>query len=307
MTGITESRLPTTPICNSFGKSIGLIAGIVAAAAFAAPALAGAHSENVPNFMPDAKTGWIIGKPDTDTPIGDDFYPPKSGPGPITYDKAHPFIDNRRARALGTSATNRYADLSNPILLPWVREELRQLNKRALSEIQLWTPKERCWPIGVPGWLLYPVRPHRFLQQPNQVVLIWEEDEMFRHVYLTDKHTPNFKPTWFGDSIGHYENGDTLVVDTIGISTRTRIDNSQTPHSEQLHVVERYRLVDNGEAIDATVWVEDPGAFTTPWTGLQRFRRNTEAPLAEEICAENNPDQFNQDILPIPTAEKPDF
>jgi hypothetical protein len=176
-----------------------------------------------------------------------------------------------------------------------------------LTEIQLWTPKERCWPIGVPGWLLYPVRPHRFLQQPDQVVMIWEEDAMWRHVYLTDKHTPNLKPTWFGESIGHYENGDTLVIDTIGLSTRTRVDSYQTPHSEQLHVVERYRLVDNGEAIDAVARVEDPGAFTTPWTALQRFRRNTDAPLAEEICAENNVDAFNHGIMPIPTADKPDF
>jgi hypothetical protein len=91
----------------------------------------------------------------------------------VTFDRAHPFIDNRLARKLGKSSTNRVADLSNPILLPWVREELRELNERALSELQLWTPKERRWPIGVPGWLLYPVRPVRFLQQPNQVVLIF--------------------------------------------------------------------------------------------------------------------------------------
>jgi hypothetical protein len=294
---IAEGRSPTTFIC----------AGIIAAAAFVSPALAGTDSEKVPNFMPDAKTGWIIGMPDSDTPIGDDFIQPKSGPGPVTYDKAHPFLDNRRARQLGKSSTNRVADLTNPILLPWVREELRQLNKRALTEFQLWTPKERCWPIGVPGWLLYPVRPHRFLQQPNQVVMIWEEDAMWRHIYLTDKHTPNLKPTWFGESIGHYENGDTLVIDTIGLKTRTRVDSYQTPHTEQLHVVERYRLVDNGEAIEASAYVEDPGAFTTPWTGLQRFRRNTDAPLAEEICAENNIDAFNQDIMPIPAADKLDF
>jgi hypothetical protein len=316
MPDFTEGRLPASSAGISSGKLSSLIAGVIAAAAFAWPvfvsqafvsqALAG-DSEKVPNFMPDAKTGWITGRPDSETPIGDDFYPPQSGPGPITYDKAHPFIDNRRSRQIGKSATNRYADLSNPILLPWTREELRQLNKRALSEIQLWTPKERCWPIGVPGWLLYPVRPHRFLQQPNQVVLIWEEDEMYRHVYLTDRHTPNLKPTWFGESIGHYENGDTLVIDTIGLNTRTRVDSYQTPHSELLHVVERYRLVDNGEAIDAIAWVEDPGAFTMPWTAVQRFRRNTDAPLAEEICAENNPDAFNQDIMPIPTADKLDF
>jgi hypothetical protein len=187
-----------------------------------------------------------------------------------------------------------------------VREELRKLNERALTELQLWTPKERCWPIGVPGWLLlYPVRPVRFLQQPNQVVLIWEEDHMVRHIYLTDKHSLDVKPSWFGESIAHYENGDTLVVDTVGLNTR--VDSYQTTHTDQLHVVERYRIVDNGEAIEVVVSVEDPGAFTTPWTALQRYRRNTDAALAEEICAQNNGDPFNHNIMPIATADRRDF
>jgi hypothetical protein len=74
------------------------------------------------------------------------------------------------------------------------------------------------------------------------VVLVWQEDHMVRHIYLTDKHSPNVKPSWFGESIGHYENGDTLVVDTIGLNTKTFVDSYQTPHTEQLHVVERYRM-----------------------------------------------------------------
>jgi hypothetical protein len=257
--------------------------------------------------MPDTTTGWIAGVPDSETPIGDEFIQPPSGPGPITFDRAHPFIDNRKSRQSGKSATNRVADLSNPILQPWAREELRKANQRALTETMLWTPKERCWPIGVPGWLVYPVRPLRFLQTPKQVVMIWEEDHMVRHVYLTDQHSPNVKPSWFGESIGHYENGDTLVVDTIGLNTRTFIDNYRTPHTEQLHVVERYRIVDDGKALEVTAYVEDPGTFTMPWTAVQRYRLNKDAPLAEEICAENNVEVFGADAEPIPTAHKPDF
>ncbi len=278
---------------------------IIAAAMLAWPALA--ENAAVPNFAPDANTGWISGVPDSETPIGDEFLQPSSGPGPVTFDRAHPLIDNRKSRQSGKSATNRVADLSNPILQPWVREELRKVNQRALTETMLWTPKERCWPIGVPGWLVYPVRPVRFLQTPEKVVMIWEEDHMVRHVYLTDKHSPNVKPSWFGESIGHYENGDTLVVDTIGLNTRTFIDNYRTPHTEQLHVVERYRIVDDGKALEVTAYVEDPGAFTMPWTALQRYRRNNDAPLAEEVCAENNNEVFGADVEPIPTAHKPDF
>jgi len=297
MPHITSAKSPGNPRC--------LLAGVIAAATLSWPAMA--ENAAVPNFAPDSSTGWISGVPDSETPIGDEFIQPSSGPGPITFDRAHPFIDNRKSRQSGKSATNRVADLSNPILQPWAREELRKVNQRALTEIQLWTPKERCWPIGVPGWLVYPVRPLRFLQTPKQVVMIWEEDHMVRHVYLTDQHSPNVKPSWFGESIGHYENGDTLVVDTIGLNTRTFIDNYRTPHTEQLHVVERYRIVDDGKALEVTAYVEDPGAFTMPWTAVQRYRLNKDAPLAEEICAENNVEVFGADAEPIPTAHKPDF
>jgi hypothetical protein len=293
------------PHAKSPGTPGRLIAGVIAAATLGWPALA--ENTAIPNFMPDSSTGWISGVPDSETPIGDEFIQPPSGPGPVTYDRAYPLIDNRKSRQSGKSATNRVADLSNPILQPWAREELRKVNQRALTETMLWTPKERCWPIGVPGWLVYPVRPLRFLQTPRQVVMIWEEDHMVRHVYLTDQHSPNVKPSWFGESIGHYENGDTLVVDTIGLNTRTFIDNYRTPHTEQLHVVERYRIVDDGKALEVTAHVDDPGAFTMPWTAMQRYRLNKDAPLAEEICAENNVEVFGAAAEPIPTAHKPDF
>src|SRR5215831_14696595 len=92
------------------------------------PAIGG-ESAAVPNFSPDSRTRWIAGVPDGETPIGDDFLQPPSGPGPVTFDRAHPFVDNRAARQLRKQPTNRVADLSNPILQPWVREELRKLNQ----------------------------------------------------------------------------------------------------------------------------------------------------------------------------------
>jgi hypothetical protein len=287
-------------------RSLTLIAGALAATALAWPALA-ADDAAIPNFAPDARIGWIAGDPNGNFPIGDEFLPPPSGPGPVTFDKAHPFVDNALFRRTGRQPTNRVADLSNPILQPWVREELRKLNQRALTEIQLWTPKERCWPIGVPGFMVYPVTPVYFVQTPEKVVMIWEEDHMARHVYLTDKHSPDVKPSWFGESIGHYENGDTLVIDTIGLNTRTFVDSYQTPHTERLHVVERFRIIDGGKALEAIATVDDPGAFTMPWRASQRYRRAERGPMGEQVCAENNVDFFNHKLDPIPTADKPDF
>jgi hypothetical protein len=223
------------------------------------------------------------------------------------FDKAHPYIDSATSRRTGAQPTLRVADLTNPILLPWTREALRRVNERALTALIMFTPKERCWPIGVPGFLLYPVTPVYFLQTPKEVIMIWEEDHMVRHVYLTDRHSADVKPSWFGESIGHYENGDTLVIDTIGLNARTFVDSFRTPHTEQLHVVERFRIVDGGKALEAVAHVEDPGAFAMPWNALQRYRRVEQGPLREQVCAENNAKFFDYDVDPIPAADEPEF
>ncbi len=268
---------------------------------------ASAQELTIPNFGMDSRVGWIAGVPDSNEPIGDDFLPPPEGPGPVTSEKDHPYIDNAYAARTGRQPTFHVADLFSPILLPWARESLRKVNVRVLAGEPVFTPKERCWPIGVPAFLLYPVTPVFFLQTPEEVTIIWQEDHMVRHVYLNRPHSQNVKPSWFGESIGHYEGGDTLVVDTIGLNTRTYVDQFRTPHTEQLHVVERFHILPGGDAMEATATVEDPGAFTTAWRGVQRYRRVSQGPMLENNCAENNAAFFGLDVEPIPTAAKPDF
>ena len=136
--------------------------------------------------------------------------------------------------------------------------------------------------------------------------MIWMQDHQVRRVFLDVPHSANVKPSWFGESVGHYED-DTLVVDTVGIATDTYVDNYQTPHTAALHVVERFRMIDDGKTLEVNVRVEDPGAFTTPWTAIQRYRRVETGPLVELVCAENNGDHFHHGMEPIPQADKPDF
>ena len=76
-------------------------------------------------------------------------------------------------------------------------------------------------------------------------------------------HAAHVTPSWYGKSIGHYEGTHTLVVDTIGISTKTFVDSYLTPHTDRLHVVERYKLIDGGQNLEVLITVDDPGAFTT--------------------------------------------
>ena len=262
---------------------------------------AAAAEDRVPNFAPNSSVGWIA--------IGQEFFPPSSGPGPVTMDPAH-------LPKPGQSAF-RVADLANPILKPWAREELRKANERALSGKPAYTPKERCWPIGVPGFLLYPVFPVYFLQAPKEVVMIWAEDHQVRHVYMNQPHSARVMPSWFGESVGRYE-GDALVVDTVGMNDKTFIDSYRTPHTAKLHVVERFRMTDGGKAMEVKLHVEDPGAFTTPWDAIQRYRRvdasgdknDPRVPrdgLEEMACAENNGDILGEGLDPIPTADKADF
>ena len=121
-------------------------------------------------------------------------------------------------------------------------------------------------------------------------------------MYLDVPHSENPKPSWYGELVGHYE-GDTLVVDTIGMNDKTVIDDFRTPHTDKLHVVERWRMVDGGKMIEVTFTVDDPDTFNEPWTAIRRYR-GAEREDTEKICAENNQHLFDYHI---PVANKPDF
>jgi hypothetical protein len=271
-------------------------AALICAVAALGPVSA-AEIKNPPNFAPDSATGWQL--------LDDEFIPPTSGPGPVVSDPAHPYISFYRFPR-NPKPSFRVADLSNPILQPWAREHLRKVNERSLSGQVVAIPKERCWPVGVPAFLLLPATPVYFLQTPKQVSMIWMQDHQIRRVYLDAPHSADVEPSWFGESVGHYE-GDTLIVDTVGISNKSYVDNYQTPHTDRLHVIERFHMIDDGKMLEVNVHVEDPGAFTTPWNAIQRYRRTTTGPMTEAVCAENNGDHFNHGLEPMPQAEEPDF
>jgi hypothetical protein len=277
------------------GRVGGVLAGLVCAAVGLGSAL-GAET-GAPNFAPTSATGWLA--------QDDEFIPPPSGPGPVRSDPARPYISFYKWRD-NPNPMFRVADLSNPILQPWVRDELRQVNARVLAGKVVSIPKERCWPVGVPAFLLLPATPVYFSQTRQEVVMVWMQDHQVRHVYLDVPHSANLKPSWFGESVGRYE-GDSLLVDTIGLSTRTFVDNYQTPHTDALHVVERFRMVDAGKTLEVNVHVEDAGAFTVAWNAIQRYRRVEQGPMIEMACAENNGDHFHHGLDPMPQADRPDF
>jgi hypothetical protein len=221
---------------------------------------------------------------------------------PVTSDPAHPFVPN--AAGLGTQPTFRIPDLSNPNLKPWVKERMKNDTDEILAgKKPAFSAQSSCWPAGVPFFMGYGgPDPLVFIQTPKQVRIMWREDNQTRRISMDAPHSTNPKPSWYGESIGHYE-GDTLVVDTIGLNDRTVVDIYRTPHTEKLHVVERWRMLDGGQGMEVIFTVDDPDAFYEPWSGMRRYRRVQQTGY-EKICAEGNRYLFD---WRMPMAEKLDF
>ena len=164
--------------------------------------------------------------------------------------------------------------------------------------------------------------------------MLYSGDHEVRRVRLNQPHPSPLKPSWYGDSVGHYE-GDTLVIDTVGVKTDrpyAMIDLFGTPYTEKLHVVERYRLRDYDDVKDAIernikenwlfngdvfsqhrgkflqlhVTIEDEGVFTTPWTATLTYVPGPDH-IPEGVCAENPREYYNNKDSDVPKAEKPDF
>ena len=138
------------------------------------------------------------------------------------------------------------------------------------------------------------------------VTMLYQRDHQVRRVYLNDPHPRSAKPSWYGHSVGHYEGNNTLVIDTVGQNDKTNVDKFGTPHSERLHVVERYTLAPDGQTMRVEFKVEDPETFTTPCGARATYRR-VQGPIEEIVCAENNKNASTNDSYPIPVAAKPDF
>ncbi len=278
--------------------------GVVAAALCAAGgtlAADGAQGRKFPIFAYTPNTGWVL---DHSFGVDDLLAPPGGGPGPVSFDKAHPYIPNN----YGPQSTYRVADLSNPILQEWLKPSMKKANDAVLAGKVPYRARERCWPVGVPGFDAYSlVEPFYFYERPNEIVVINQGGPEIRHIYMNVPHSKNLKPSWYGESVGHYENGDTLVIDTIGMNDKTFIDNYRTPHTTQLHVIERWKLSADANTVDVSIYVEDPGAFTTPWRAVQRWSRVETAPILTVPCNENNEDFFNAGLVPLAEATKADF
>ncbi len=316
-----------------------IIAGIGGAAllaSFSSPALAQERSQGPapPDF------GGIWGNPYL---YG--IERPLSGPGPLVntarrrqaYDiDGHPLPP--ASAPLVSNATRLVGDYTNPILKPEAAALVKKRGELALAGIGFPSVRNQCWPQGVP--FIFTNYGLQLLQQPDKITMLYDEDHEVRRVRLNQPHPAQVTPSWYGDSVGHYE-GDTLVIDTVGfkVGPFSVVDQFGTPFTEAMHVVERYRLIDyeaarqgqqrgaednsraggasigegwaadpnyKGKGLQLQFTVEDDSVFTTPWSATKTYRR-VRRDWPENVCAEN-PHRYGTDKDPaLPTADKPDF
>ena len=299
------------------GKSADcLIAGVISAAIFAAPTVSAQAATPAPDFSGLwARNAF-------------NFEALPSGPAPLVNLKRLPDGTGDPGQLVG--------DYRNPILKPEAAEIVRKKGEISISGEAFPDPSNHCAPYAPPFNYAMQLGLQIF-QKKDAITIIYNQDDQVRRVRLNASHPQHITPSAMGDSVGHYE-GDTLVVDTVGVKTGSLglVDRYGTPRSDAFHLVERYRLID-GEAakqaqerhekldgrvggapgamaidpdtkingLQVLVTVEDPKIFTAPWSANITYRRGR-GQWQELVCAEN-PIEASGKLTAIPMADKPDF
>jgi hypothetical protein len=160
-----------------------------------------------------------------------------------------------------------------------------------------------CEPLGIGRIYMYPART-RIVQTPDAMYILHEVGEQFRVVRLNSKHPEDPDPQYWGDSIGWYENGDTLVVDSIGFNDRSWLDQLGHPHTDKLHFIERYKRVD-AKTMELDMTIDDPGAYTKPFNSHRNFTR-PQVPFMQNpwVCSTRE-NQHHVDELEGPASTQP--
>jgi hypothetical protein len=272
------------------------------------------------------------------------FEPPASGPGPVVNTSRRPQMnfDGRVLPAVNDILVSNPAqlvgDYTNPILKPRAAEAVKRKGEMESAGIVGPTPTIQCWPEPVP--YIFNGVAMQMLQQPDKIIFLYPNDHQVRYVRMNQPHPAHVMPSWYGDSVGHYE-GDMLVIDTVGVKIGPfpMVDFYGTPYTEALHVVERYRLLDyeaakegldrdgrenlrpprgadagsapdysyRGKHLQLQFTVDDDGVFTMPWSATITYRRGREA-WREVVCTENTQElALAGRDKSVPHADQPDF
>jgi hypothetical protein len=171
---------------------------------------------------------------------------------------------------------------------PPLKPDARELHRKRIDDRKAGKTEDgvdACLPPGTPR-IMWMKEPLMILQTPQKITLLHEYQHTLRHIYLDGKLPPadEVELSYGGTSAGHWE-GDTLVIETIGFNGLTQLDRDGLPHSPDMKVTERLRLVDKGKTLENLVTIDDPATYTAPWTARVTYKRAPKAELKEDICA----------------------
>ncbi len=196
--------------------------------------------------------------------------------------------DNKRKYTLfelALSLTN-----EQPPMTPWGLEKFKaarpNVGPHSVTIAETNDPTANCFPPGVPKIYLMRGAPFEIVQEPGRVLMYFEYDHFVREIFTDGRqHTTDPNPTWMGESIGRWE-GKTLVIDTIGFNDKTWLDYDGHPHSDQLHLIERIQRPTRGSLVN-DITIEDPKAYTKPWSSHMVFDLHPDWKIEETICEDN--------------------
>jgi hypothetical protein len=225
--------------------------------------------------------GGIILRPGEERPEFQQPAAPK-GPAPRTAD-GKPDLSGVWAAAGYTTNIAKDMKPGELPMTPWAEALYKERQANHSKD----DPEGRCLPEGVPRRDPYPFK---IIQTPTLVLILFEGNvHSYRQIFLDRRtHPRDLDKNWWGDSIGHWE-GDTLVVDTAGLNDQTWLDQAGHPHSDHLHVTERYSRPDAGH-ISVQFTIDDPIAYSHPWSVTEVSRSLPNWEIHEYICNENNKD-----------------
>jgi hypothetical protein len=231
-------------------------------------------------------------------------------------------LSSRPSPAAPVGPTPRAPDGKPDLSGLWARPYVPDMTKTNKDQSQIGTPELPFNEAGMKAWKSYDAAqgdytgsclpfglmrsmnspdPIQIMQNPKYVALLYEQNTWFHLIPIDKPHHADATPTWFGDSTGHWD-GDTLVVDTVNFNGRTRLDTIGHPHSNALHVIERFTRTDSMH-MAYEVTVDDPKIFTKPWTNKRIFTIRPDWEIMEYSCEENNKDLYEGHIKAPPPPQ----
>jgi hypothetical protein len=223
-----------------------------------------------------------INYPTPGIPRTKDGKPNLSAPTPRTRE-GKPDFSGIWAAPDGRYLENLAADGVEVSMQPWAAKLFQERQENEGRD----RPSNQCLPHSVTDFDAH-FTPKKLVQTPGALIMLFEAYHSWRQIFTDGRPLPEERdPAWYGYSVGKWE-GDTLVVETVGLSEKTWLDDRGHPHSDALRILERFRRPDFGH-MQVEVTINDPKAYTKPWTAKIPWNFVADTELLDWVC-ENNKD-----------------